>query len=73
MFLIKNCYFTIGNILFKQDIGIPMGIDSPPFWAICFLFFSLTMFKLLFLKKQLELINTMLLDDFIDDLALHNK
>ena len=23
--LIKNCYFTIGNNILKQDIGIPMG------------------------------------------------
>ena len=38
-FLIKNCYFTIGNIVFKQDIGIPMGIDPAPFWANLFLYF----------------------------------
>ena len=23
MFLIKNCYFTIGNMVFNRDIGIP--------------------------------------------------
>ena len=27
-FLIKNCFFTIGNMIFKQDIGIPMRIES---------------------------------------------
>ena len=27
-FIIKNCFFTIGNIVFKQDIGIPMRIES---------------------------------------------
>ena len=59
-FLIKNCYFTIGNMVFKQDIGIPMGTDPAPFWAI---FWSLSMFKMLFLKSQLQLINTMLLVD----------
>ena len=31
--LIKETYFTIGNLLFKQIIGIPMGIDPAPFWA----------------------------------------
>jgi hypothetical protein len=31
--LIKETYFTIGNLLFKQFIGIPMGIDPAPFWA----------------------------------------
>ena len=25
MFLIKNCYFTIGNMVFKQDTEIPVG------------------------------------------------
>ena len=37
-FLIKNCFFTIGNMIFKQDIGIPMGIDPAPFWANLFLY-----------------------------------
>ena len=38
-FLIGKCYFTIGNLVFKQDIGIPMGIDPAPFWANLFLYF----------------------------------
>ena len=38
-YLIKRCYFTIGNLVFKQDIGIPMGIDPAPFWANLFLYF----------------------------------
>ena len=37
-FLIQKCYFTIGNLAFKQDIGIPMGIDPAPFWANLFLY-----------------------------------
>ena len=37
-FLIEKCYFTIGNLVFKQDIGIPMGIDPAPFWANLFLY-----------------------------------
>ena len=36
--LIQNCYFTVGNITLKQDIGIPMGIDPAPFWANLFLY-----------------------------------
>ena len=35
--LIKDCYFTIGNLLFLQAIGIPMGIDPAPFWANLYL------------------------------------
>ena len=31
--LIKETYFQIGNLLFKQCKGIPMGIDPAPFWA----------------------------------------
>ena len=36
--LIKNCCFTVGNNILKQDIGIPMGIDPAPFWANLFLY-----------------------------------
>ena len=32
-FLISECHFVIGNLVFTQDIGIPMGIDPAPFWA----------------------------------------
>ena len=38
-YLIQKCYFTIGNLVFKQDIGIPMWIDPAPFWANLFLYF----------------------------------
>ena len=31
--LIKETFFMIGNRLFHQCIGIPMGIDPAPFWA----------------------------------------
>ena len=31
--LIKETYFKVGNLLFHQCIGIPMGIDPAPFWA----------------------------------------
>ena len=31
--LIQNCYFTVGNVVMRQAIGIPMGIDPAPFWA----------------------------------------
>ena len=36
--LIENCFFTVGNCVLKQDIGIPMGIDPAPFWANLFLY-----------------------------------
>jgi len=36
--LIESSYFTVGNILFRQMIGIPMGSDPAPFFANLFLF-----------------------------------
>ena len=32
-YLIRETYFQIGNLLFRQCIGIPMGIDPAPHWA----------------------------------------
>ena len=62
-FLMKNYYFTIANMVFKQGIGIPMGAGSIPFWGNLFPYFflSLRMFKIFVVKNQLELLNTMLL------------
>ena len=37
-FLISECHFVIGNLVFTQDIGIPMGIDPAPFWANLYLY-----------------------------------
>ena len=37
--LILNTYFQVGNMLFRQCIGIPMGIDPAPFWANLYLYF----------------------------------
>ena len=36
--LIQNCYFRVGNLVMRQAIGIPMGIDPAPFWANLFLY-----------------------------------
>ena len=37
--VVENCYFTIGNMVFKQDIGILIGIYPAPFWSDLFLSF----------------------------------
>ena len=37
-FLINNCFFSVGNKLLKQIIGIPMGLDPAPYFANDFLF-----------------------------------
>ena len=36
--LISKSYFTLGNLVFRQCIGIPMGIDPAPFWANLYLY-----------------------------------
>ena len=38
-FVMMNCYFTIGDKIFQQIIGIPMGSDPAPFFANLFLYF----------------------------------
>ena len=38
-FLLDNCYFSVGNSIFKQVVGIPMGSDPAPFMANLFLYY----------------------------------
>ena len=39
VYLLFNCYFTVGRKIFGQIIVIPMGSDSAPFFANLFLYF----------------------------------
>ena len=32
-FLLDNCYFEVGNLLYKQVIGVPIGINPGPYMA----------------------------------------
>jgi hypothetical protein len=32
-FLIDNCYFVIGDLVFRQLVGVPIGIDAGPYIA----------------------------------------
>ena len=36
--LIKQCHFQFSNLVLRQVIGIPMGIDPAPFWANLYLY-----------------------------------
>ena len=38
-YLMGNCYFTFGDRVFRQVIGIPMGSDPAPFMANLFLYY----------------------------------
>ena len=39
-FLIIKCYFTVGNLVLKQEIGIPMGIPSSILDKLFIIFFK---------------------------------
>ena len=38
-YLLDNCHFNVGDNIFKQRIGIPMGSDPAPFFANLFLYY----------------------------------
>ena len=38
-YLMENCYFNLGNKIFRQIIGITMGSDPAPFFAKWFLYY----------------------------------
>ena len=70
-FLITNCYFTIGNLVFKQKIGFPMDIDLASYWETFFVFFFQSKFVWKLISKgsprSYKFHGT---STFIDDLCL---
>ena len=72
-YLIDNIYVSIGNRIYRQCVGIPMGMDCAPLMANHFLFYYeynylMNMIKLM--KKAKTFSNTM---RYIDDsLTLNN-
>ena len=42
--LVTQSFFTFGNLVFLQNIGIPMGIDPAPFWANLYLYYYESIF-----------------------------
>ena len=72
-FLIKNCFFKVGNSILKQCIGIPMGIDPAPFWANLFLYhFESEYVKGLISASSPSAYNFHSVGRFIDDLVALN-
>ena len=72
-YLMLNCYFTIGNKIFRQVIGIPIGSDPAPFFANLFLYY----YESEWVKslKKTDLIKAQKLKNmfrFIDDLNAVN-
>ena len=73
IYLLQNCFFTVGKALFRQRIGIPMGSDPAPFFANLFLYHYesswLNNLKKTELHKARKFSNTF---RFIDDLCTIN-
>ena len=66
--LIKETYFQVGNLLFKQCIGIPMGIDPAPFWANLHLYtYEYEFIKALMSIDKLRAMKFKFASRFIDD------
>ena len=72
-YILNNCFFTFGNFLMRQTIGIPMGSDPAPFFANLFLYHYeskwLTELMKTDLQKARKFSNTF---RFIDDLGAIN-
>ena len=49
-FLVDNIYIQVGNKIFRQTIGIPMGTDCAPLLANLFLFY----YEYNFMKEKLK-------------------
>ena len=72
-YLLDQCYFNVGNLIFRQVIGIPMGSDPAPFMANLFLYFYES--KWLESTKKHNLIKARKFSNvfrFIDDLCAIN-
>ena len=53
-YLINNAYFRVGNLVFRQRIGIPMGSDPPHFLPIYF-YFTTSAFGLINVRKMITI------------------
>ena len=72
-FLVSKCFFKVGNQIFKQNIGIPMGIDPAPFWANLFLYYFESKFvQSLISSGSPAAYNFHSVGRFIDDLCALN-
>jgi len=72
-YLLDNSYFTLGENIFRQIIGIPMGSDPAPFFANLFLYFYENKWMLALKKKDLLLARQLSnIFRFIDDLNAIN-
>ena len=72
-YLLDNCHFMVGDQIFKQRIGIPMGSDPAPFFANLFLYHYESRYMKELKKTDLPRARRFgNLSRFIDDLAAIN-
>jgi len=72
-YLLDNCHFNVGDKIFKQRIGIPMGSDPAPFFANLFLYYYENRFIQELKKTDLPRARKFgNLSRFIDDLSAIN-
>ena len=72
-FLVNNAYFRVGNAIFRQIVGIPMGSDPAPFFANLYLsHFEATWIKSLRCTEYARAKRVFNTFRFIDDLVTVN-
>ena len=69
---ITKCYFFIGNIVSKQEIGIPMAIGPASYWANIFLYFFESKYIQQIFKWSSRAYKLHGTSRFIDDLCTAN-
>ena len=63
--LVRECYFTVGDKVFIQTIGIPMGIDPAAFWPNLYLYFMMNLRKSDIAKSRKFLGCARFIDDLV--------
>ena len=72
-YLIDNIYFTVGDNVFRQKIGIPMGTDCAPYLANLYLYALECKYLKKLMKDDIHTARRLSLSyRFIDDLLMFN-
>ena len=70
-YLIDNIYVNVGNGVYRQCVGIPMGTDCAPLLANLFLFFYEYRYMKSLIKSNIHMARRF--NDTIDDLLVLNN
>jgi hypothetical protein len=72
-YLIDNIYITVGNNIFRQIIGIPMGTDCAPYLANLYLYALESKYLQDLMKNDIHTARKLSLSYYIDDLLMFNS